>query len=389
MVIGIDASRANNNQKTGVEWYAYFIIQELKNIVPADIHVRLYTREPLKGDLAMLPPNWEEKVLYWPPRRLWTQIRLSYEMWRQPPDVLFVPAHVLPLVVPKKTFLTIHDLGGLRFPTGYSLFDRLHTRFYTWIAKRRALIITPSEFSRQEIIYLLGARPERVKTIYNGYDSDLFQPEINQEKIQTVLKKYNIHQPFFLSISRLEEKKNTRGIIEEFELFKEQGAKNKEQKNIQYLISNFSLVLLGKPGHGFAKVKRVIESSRFKNDIILPGWVDTDDVPVLMSAATAFIFPSFYEGFGIPILEAFACGLPVITSNLASCPEVAHTAAILVNPYRPAEIAQAMNELVLSEKLTQSLKEAGLNRVKEFSWNKAAEAVWQTLSHHYPPWAEK
>ena len=371
MVIGIDASRANNNEKTGVEWYAYFVIQELKKIVPTNIQVRLYTREPLKGDLARLPPNWQEKVLRWPPRRLWTQLRLSYEVWRQPPDVLFVPAHVLPLVVPKKTFLTIHDLGGLRFPAGYTLFEKVYARFYIRFALARAQIITPSEFTREEILYLFKTSPERIKVIYNSYDSNLFKPVTDQEKIQTVLRKYNIHRPFFLSISRLEEKKNTAGIIEAFEIFKEQRTKNKEQET--------KLVLLGKPGHGFAKVEKAIESSKYKNDIILPGWVETADVPVLMSAAIAFIFPSFYEGFGIPILEAQACGLPVITSNLASCPEVAHTAAILVNPYRPAEIAQAMNEFVSSEKLASQLKEAGLNRVKEFGWNKAAEAIWQAL----------
>ncbi|MEK7508456.1 MAG: glycosyltransferase family 1 protein [Patescibacteria group bacterium] len=371
MVIGIDASRANNNEKTGVEWYAYFVIQELKKIIPADVQVRLYTREPLKGDLARLPPNWQEKVLSWPPRRLWTQLRLSYEVWRQPPDVLFVPAHVLPLVVPKKTFLTIHDLGGLRFPAGYTLFEKVYARFYIRFALARAQIITPSEFTREEILYLFKTPLEKIKVIYNSYDNNLFKPVTDQEKIQTVLRKYNIHRPFFLSISRLEEKKNTAGIIEAFEIFKEQRTKNKEQET--------KLVLLGKPGHGFAKVEKAIESSKYKNDIILPGWVETADVPVLMSAAIAFIFPSFYEGFGIPILEAQACGLPVITSNLASCPEVAHTAAILVNPYRPAEIAQAMNEIVSSEKLASQLKEAGLNRVKEFGWNKAAEAIWQAL----------
>lgn len=393
MLIGIDASRANNDEKTGVEWYAYFIIQELKKIIPADIHVRLYTREPLKGDLARLPPNWQEKVLRWPPRRLWTQIRLSYEMWQNPPDVLFVPAHVLPLIVPKKTFLTIHDLGGLRFPAGYTLFEKIYARFYIRFALARAQIITPSEFTREEILYLFKSRPENVKVIYNSYDSNLFKPVTDQEKIQTVLKKHNIHQPFFLSISRLEEKKNTVGIIKAFEIFKSrchpfgklragsERSEGSQDSSVAPLPQNdsYSLVLLGKPGHGFGKVKKVRELLKYKNDIILPGWVDTDDVPVLMSAATAFIFPSFYEGFGIPILEALACGLPVITSNLASCPEVAQAAAILINPYRPAEIAQAMNEIVSSENLAADLKEAGLNRVKEFSWNKAAEAVWQTL----------
>ncbi|MBI5731867.1 MAG: hypothetical protein HY982_00725 [Candidatus Magasanikbacteria bacterium] len=154
MLFLIDASRANNDKKTGVEWYAFFVIQELKKIIPPEARVILYTREPLKGQLAQLPSHWSEKVLRWPPRRLWTQIRLSWEIFKMKKQfgdanlALFVPAHVLPLVTPAKIFLTIHDLGGVRFPQGYSLFERWYARWTTCFALKRAVVFSPSEFSK-------------------------------------------------------------------------------------------------------------------------------------------------------------------------------------------------------------------------------------------------
>jgi len=404
MLLLIDASRANNEQKTGVEWYAYFVIQELKKIAPPEIKVILYTREPLKGDLAILPPNWEERILRWPPRRLWTQIRLSWEMWRmkyvtKEELVLFVPAHVLPLVCPKKVITTIHDLGGLRFPAGYSWFERWYARFATRFALKRAVILTPSEFVKED---LRNYGDGKITVVPNGYDNVLFRQIENQAEIQAVLKKYNIHQPYFLSISRLEEKKNTVGIVEAFGIFMERfrhdiARERSDRSNLIHegdcfaslavssdesnftMTETYALILLGKPGYGYDKVQKTIEHSKFKNDIILPGWVETADVPYLMAGAIAFIFPSFYEGFGIPILEAMACGVPVITSNRSALPEVAGNAALLVNPYKPGEIAEAMKQLVSSPGLRQELIKRGLERVKGYSWEKTAWAIDKIL----------
>lgn len=367
MKIGIDASRANSSQKTGVEWYAFFVIQELKKIIPSEHQVELYTREPLQGDLANLPSNWQARVLNWPPRRLWTQIRLSWEMWRRSPEVLFSPAHFLPLIYPTRSVITVHDCGGLRFPAGYTWLERVYTRWSLARAMLQAVILTPSRFSQEEIVYLFKKEQPRVLAIPNAFDKEKFFPITDAGRLDQVKQKYNLRRPFFLSISRLEEKKNTAGIVRAFEMFRERQG------------GDYDLALLGKPGYGFSKVRAVINASKYKNDIILPGWVDTEDVPVLMSLATAFVFPSFYEGFGIPIIEAMACGLPVIASNTASCPEVSGEAALLINPQRPGEIAIAMVEIVNSSKLTESLRQAGLKRAGEFSWRHTAEQVWTVL----------
>lgn len=284
---------------------------------------------------------------------------------------LFVPAHVLPLVCPARVVTTIHDLGGIRFPAGYSWFERWYGRWASRFAVRRAFILTPSESVRQEILKLFKSEPSKVRVIPNAYDKEMFHQIEDKEKVSAVLKKYGLSPPYFLSISRLEEKKNTVGIVEAFNHFRDK----------RYEIGdNYSLVLLGKPGYGFARVKKAVEESDYRDDIILAGWVETEDVPYLLAGASAFIFPSFYEGFGIPVLEAMACGTPVIAANRASLPEVAQDAAILVDPYKPAEIAQALAEIVSSPHLKEELVQRGREKVKEYGWEQTGREVWKILS---------
>ncbi|MEK7065054.1 MAG: hypothetical protein AAB963_01275, partial [Patescibacteria group bacterium] len=151
MLIGIDASRANEIQKTGVGWYAYFLIQEMKHLSTLALEhfstqggvgakalqFVLYTREPLRGELAKLPENWTVKVLGWAPKRLWTQVRLSWEMLWRAPDVLFVPAHVFPIIHPKKTVMTIHDVAAIKFPKSYGWFERWYSVWSARVALKK------------------------------------------------------------------------------------------------------------------------------------------------------------------------------------------------------------------------------------------------------------
>lgn len=361
MIIGIDASRANNQQKTGVEWYAFYIIEELKKIIPPEWRVVLYTREPLHGELAKLPAHWRERVLKWRPRRLWTQARLSWEIWRHPPDILFVPAHVLPLVHPKETIITIHDLGGLRFPQGFSLFERWYNQFSTRLALARSTVITVSNFCKQEILHFFpDAAESRIKVIYNGYNKEYYfpGPQATSHKPQA---------PYFLTISRLEEKKNTLGLVQAFELF----LKNNPD-------SPHRLVLLGKPGLGFERVAKRIQLSPSKERVVLPGWLPIAQAALLLRGAEALVFPSFYEGFGIPVLEAMGSGVPVIASHTAALPEICGGAAILVNPNKPGEIAAAMNQ-VQESAVRERLIDAGTKRAEQFSWERCAEDFWHTV----------
>lgn len=362
MIIGIDATRANGAEKTGVGWYAWHVIQEMKKIKTDNVQFVLYSRKPLMGELAELPEGWKSKVLRWPPKRLWTQVRLSWEMLVHKPDVLFVPAHVFPLIYPKKTFMTIHDIAAARFPTSYTWFERWYS---LWSAKRAltslSSIFVPSNVVKEDLIDRYGsANSKKIHVTHLGHNASVTNDS-------SVLKKYDISKPFFMSVSRLEEKKNTKGIIKAFDVF------CKTQQTHQ-------LVLIGRPGHGYTEVARAIQESPNKDRIIFPveknGRASMQEVYNIMGHADAMVYPSLYEGFGIPILEAFACATPVITSNVGSMPEVGGDACMFVDPQDIDSIGVAMTRVVSDAALANDLREKGKERVQQFSWERCAK---QTL----------
>lgn len=371
MTIGIDASRANRAQKTGVEWYSYHLIEELKKIIPGNIGVILYSDESLAGGLEKLPANWKSRIIRSPiksPRTkkgwFWTQLRLSYEMIFNRPDILFIPSHAMPLIHPKKTVITLHDIGFLKFSKAYNPLARTYHRLSSWFAAKFAWkILAPSEFTRKEIIETYKISSEKIFAIHLAPSLD-FSVEKPPEEI---LKKYEISKPYFLFVGRVEEKKNVSGLLQAFEIL----AKNPQ--------INHNLVFAGMSGFGFERIEEKIKNSEIKERIKITGFVKDKDLPILYKNAEALILPSFYEGFGIPVLEAFSCGIPAIVANASSLPEVACNAAILIDPKNPEEIAKAM-EKILDAETRRILIEKGIARAKEFSWRQTAEKTWEVFS---------
>jgi glycosyltransferase involved in cell wall biosynthesis len=383
MIIGIDASRANKQKKTGTEWYSYYIIEKIKNLADHNDQIILYSKEKLTGPLANLPENFKSRVLRWPPKFLWTQLRLAWEVTINRPDVLFVPSHTIPILCPKKTITTLHDIGFEKFKHLYSQknigprilgvlikiitfgkYSNTELDYHRWSArlalKKAKKIITVSQFSKDEIIKKYNVNAEIVNVIHNAY-SPAYKKINDDAKINSILAKYSVNKPFFLFIGRLEEKKNVAGILEGYYKYIQKGG------------DQVKIVLIGNPGYGYEKISGVIKKYSLSNNIIQPGWIDNDELPFIMNAATAFIFPSFYEGFGLPILEAMACGVPVITSNFGATKEVADNAAFFVNPHNSEEIAHGMFKVATDRKLRESLIKRGYNRIEQFSWQSSAE----------------
>jgi len=398
MLIGIDASRANESERTGTEWYSYHLIQELKKLDLKN-KFRLYSPGFLKDGLENLPANFQSRILKSPTEMLWTQTRLSAEMFLNPPDVLFVPAHTIPIIHPKKTVVTCHDVGFERFPELYAThsigpskglaglavraaakiatgfkYSNNELDYHRWsmkfALKRAAKIIAVSEFTKKEIQEIYKVAGDNISVIHNGFDQEKFVPIKNQAEIDSTLQKYGLNQPFYLFVGRLEEKKNIVGMLEAFAL-----ARAKEPKT-----GEMFFVLAGRPGYGYDRIQSAIKRLDLENSVKQTGWIPDIDRVHLLKAAKIFLFASMYEGFGIPILEAFGCGTIVITSNNTSCPEVAGDAALLCDPKNPEEISAAIIKLENSENLREDLRQKGFIRAKEFSWAKCAKETLNLLT---------
>ncbi|MFA5129778.1 MAG: glycosyltransferase family 1 protein [Patescibacteria group bacterium] len=373
MLIGIDASRANKAQKTGVEWYSFHLIQELKKLTVGDKHQWvLYSREPLRGDLAKLPENWYEVRAKWPPKYLWTRIRMSWELWRRPPDVFFEPAHILAPFHPEHSVVTVHDVGFRRMPQFYKKRQIIiHERgTKSLVREKNVRIIVPSEFSGRELVELYHADASRIAITPEGIDHQLYRPTGDQAAIDTVCAAYHIPRSYFLFIGRLEAKKNVLGMIKAFDAYK-----------LRRGVGDPSvLVLAGPHGYGYEAIQKQIAASPNAKQILEIGYIPEEHVPLLLEGARAYLQISWYEGFGIPPLQAMACGCPVIAANNSCMPEVLGEGnALFVSPNDTNGISNAIEHLAIDDALHASLRERGIQHAAGFTWSATARATLPVL----------
>lgn len=377
MKIGIDASRLAVTQRTGTENYAFEIIQGLArtlNHSNSPHRLTLYfNQSPSPSVLASLalPVSAELKVIPFP--RLWTHLRLSREMLQHPPAALFVPAHVLPPVHPAHSVVTIHDLGYLYFPQAHTFKARqyldLSTRFSASQARR---VIAISQATRNDMIHHYRINPAKIEVIYHGYDRQRFFPIEDESVRQIACDRYGIGPGrFLLYVGTLQPRKNLLRLLEAWAGL----AGEPEFKDLQ-------LVLAGRPGWlSQPLLDRAAQlQEKFPGRLILPGFLAEADLPLLLSAAYAFVFPSLYEGFGMPVLEALACGCPVVCSNSSSLPEVAGEAALYHHPLDTLALQTQLRRLLTQPDLREELVQKGLTQAAIFSWETAAKKTLQVLT---------
>ncbi|HAI73834.1 MAG TPA: hypothetical protein DCS28_02365 [Candidatus Moranbacteria bacterium] len=356
MLIGIDASRAFIKQRTGIEEYSYQIIKALKNKL-ADRSVVLYARKNQIIDFV-LPKNWQVKVINF--SYLWTQVGLSLEMLFHPVDALFIPAHTVPFVHSNNTTVTIHGLEYEMIPEAYFFWERMYMRWSIKNSCRWAKkIIAVSENTKRDLMRLYKVPEEKIEVVHNGYDAGA--------NFQFPISNFQKNSKFILFIGRLEKRKNILGIIKAFEILKE-----------KYKIPH-KLILAGNFGYGEEEIKNKIEKSEYKKGIALAGFVTDEEKWRLLKNADVFLFPTFYEGFGLPILEAQSAGAPVITSNISSLPEVADGSAFLIDPNNYDEIAEAAYKIISDKNLRNDIIKKGFENVKRFSWEKCASEIARIL----------
>lgn len=370
MIIGIDASRANAERRTGTEWYSFHLIQDLKRYDVPGLEVVLYSKEALRDGLEVLPEGWSSRILGWPLPRFWNQGRLSLELLRRKVDLFFQPTHTLPLIRPKRIVATLHDIGFERLPQLYTRAELRYHRHSAKLAVKRAnRILTVSDFSRREILDRYKLPEERVTAIPLGYDAARYRPDIPQAERDAALRRHRLSKPFFLYVGRIEAKKNIANLVHAFSIF----------KGWRGVGDPVRLFLAGSEGHGAEAVKKEIAARGIGDFVMLPGYVPEEDLPALMAAADAVLLPSWYEGFGLPVIQAQACGAPVIASSAGSLPEVAGPAALFVSPDAPEEMARAMKEIASASTLRARLVELGFENAKNYSWKETGRRTMNVL----------
>ncbi|MCM8761941.1 MAG: glycosyltransferase family 4 protein [Candidatus Omnitrophica bacterium] len=376
MRIAIDCDGITR-EKTGIGWYKYYLISNLAKIDKENqylIYNILYRgfKEEIDKIKFYLPErdNFRKKIYRF--NSYYGRKYLPIELFTGKIDILHNLDHsnVSSLTLTAKRVVTIHDIipllsdiyANLLIPEEY----KKGRKFLMDALFKSDRIITVSYASKNDMIKYLSIDPSSVSVIYLGKD-EIFYP---REKRNDMLDKYKISKKFILSSPVVPSRKNFARILLSFE---------KIRKNNDCQIVSFGKIK--KYGEWFKIFERL--PSDIKEDIIFTGYVPVEDLPYLYSAAEFFIYPSLYEGFGLPVLEAMACGCPVITSNTSSLTEVAGDAGILINPYNVDEMAENMERLLSDEKLRERLKVKGLERAKQFTWERTAKETIKVYEEVY------
>lgn len=361
-LIGIDASRAARAQRTGTERYAYQLIRELIPLVKRRGHqLRLYFNQPPPPDLFPSAPGVETVTM--PLSRLWTHLRLARELHARPPHVFFTPAHVIPFSYRGQAVATVHDLGFHYFPEAHTRFQATYLRWSTGHnARRSCRVLADSEATKSDLSRFYDVNPSKVAVVYPGVDPEL-APVVDGAALKDVQEKYGIRAPYLLYLGTLQPRKNLQRLIEAY---------------VQSGVSE-QLVLAGKAGWLSEPILQTIANLKEGGNIHLTGFVAQEDKAALLSGATALLYPSLYEGFGFPILEAQVCGTAVLCAENSSQPEVAGDGALFVPAQDSPAIAEGIRGLVQDDLLRLQLIEKGLENVQRFSWKRTAEQVMDVL----------
>ncbi len=349
MIIAIDASRLLITTPTGVEAYCQHIIDGFST---QNDNLIFYTPK-----LITNLPQEKQKILSWPINRFWFQLRLGFELLVYPPAIFFSPGYVIPwLALLKKKIkkvVTIHDVAFLHLPHSYSWWQKWFLMITTRQAVRYAYkILTPTQTTANDLIKYFNCPVDKIKVTYFGYEKQL---AINNQ--QLVKRKKQI-----LYIGRVEDKKNIDNLIQAFKIF-----------NQKY--PDYQLLLAGKVGYGFNKDKFSALNVHYL------GYISNEQKEKLLQTSSCLVLVSKYEGFGFPLLEGFSHHLPVLASDIAVLKEVGQQACLFVNPQSPQSIAIGLQKITQNQKLRQHLIQSGINRLKDFSWQKCIEQTWQILNY--------
>jgi len=365
--IGIDINEANARNRVGTGQYCYHILKAWYQNKDIDFH--LYHRDSLLGDLPpemiTLPPKGGWHYHQVTPSRAWLRFGLPLNLFlsRAKYHAFWSPAHYTPTYIGSPSVVTIHDLAYEYFPDLFLKSDLYKLKNWTRLAVKNAKqVIAVSEATKNDLVKLYETDPNKISVVHNGYDSETFNTN-NANK--SLLDNWNLKiENYILFLGTIQPRKNVMRLVQAYHLLKEEGYKGK-------------LVIAGNIGWLAEETLKVIKNSKYSRDIILTGYISDEVRKALYSYCTVYILPSLYEGFGVPAIEAMACGAPVAVANNSSLPEVVGDSGVLFDAYDPADIARAITEI---ENSRESWVKKSLARAKHFSWDKCAKETLNILT---------
>lgn len=315
---------------------------------------------------VILKPQPRHPFLY----VIWSEIVIPRALKKYKADLYFSPDTLGSLKAKIPVVFTIHDLAYLHFPQYMDPLHRWHYRRYMpRFARKASRIIAVSNYTKKDILQQFKIPSENIRLVYNGAHES-YKP-LDFETTEAIRQQYTDGEEFFLFTGALHPRKNIINLLKAFVLFK------RRQK------SPMKLVIVGRMAWQFEEIEKAKRLMPYKEDVIWTGYMGIEELPKLTASAFALVYPSLFEGFGIPILEAMKCGVPVIVGNNSSMPEVAGDAGLLVDADHPEDIAAKMMQLYKDESLHEELAERALEQSKKFDWDRSAEALWSILMEAY------
>jgi len=370
MNIALVGYEANVKNRVGSNQYAFELIKAIYQLDKKNQYWVFLPSPPLP-DLPKQRKNWRYQVVG--PRKLWNIFGLPRALYQQKPDIVFNPGHYSPLFSFAPLVISIMDLGYMRFPQHFTKPIYWKLKLWTGLSIKRARhIFAISESTKNDIITYYTSRrrslieyyrvsPDKITVTYPGYDRNRFKVQISKFKVEGVKKKYKVKGDYLLFLSTLKPRKNVEGLLEAFKGLSSQG---------------LQLVIAGRKGWLYQSIFAKAKELGLESKVVFTGFVDENDVPALMKGAKVFVLPSFWEGFGIPVVEAMACSTPVVVSNAGSLPEIVGEGGIIINPYNPEEIARGIEKAIDNR---DDLIKKGLKQAQKFSWQKCAEKTIKVL----------
>ncbi len=369
MTIGID-TRTIVGKRAGKGQYTYNLVKALAKIDRKNQYI-LYLSKQHSALSLQLPNNFRVKIIVWP-SFFWHLATLYHLRFIDKVDVFLAPtSYIISALGYRKSVVVVHDLfsflGLVSHQKKATIIERLTARRAFRCARK---IIAISQNTKNDLMRLFKIDPKRISVIYNGADKQ-FIPIQNKSEIDRVLKQYKLPDKFFLFVSTLEPRKNVVRLIKAY---------YKLTKLLSFKTTRLPhFVLVGQKGWNYREIFDTVGRLNLKNRVIFADYIRNKDLPYLYNAALAFVFPSLYEGFGLPVLEAMACQCPVIASNVSSLPEVGSKAVLYVDPYSVDEIAKAMKKVLVNQELRKKLQQKGLAQARKFSWQKTARETLKVL----------